>query len=1052
MSLDSGKRYWWRSRLVLSLGAVLLAGLGLDGLLHARVEGWWFDSLGYGAIFWQRFGLQVALFTIIGSLSWTWLWGNLNQALRRLPRRRSPDHSPSGLPEKWWVRSPDLSPPSSDFAPDPPKNEPPLNGAMPLGITIAIALVIIATLELLGLHYGSVAWESFQEATSAGNAIDASALDGLTLEPIPARFDPQMMVNRLGQIMQGDRWQWWLAAAIAVGIGLLLRPAGSLTVLALGQSLGFAWIVGHHWQVWLLAAQAVPFNQRDPLLELDIGTYVFSLPLLDLINFWLIGLVALGLLSVLLVDLLARRTLERGYFAGLTVQQQRHGYRLLGWLLVAIASSLALSCLELVYSPRGVTYGASFTDVWVQFPVNACLAVLAAVLGVGLLGYGFTGQRLSVLVTRVPRSRRRLVDTLPRPRNVVSDRRLPMETVLVGITFLTVTSVLTGIVLPQLVNAIVVKPNEIERERSFIARNIEYTRQGFGLEDIEVRRFDVQRSDDPGTSDLDTTAIASVLEQNAATIENIRLWDTQPLLESNRQLQQIRPYYRFASGDIDRYQLPSSTTDDNAGGDDTSLQQVILSLREIDPDSVPSQAQTWVNRHLAYTHGYGFTLSPVNKVDPSGLPQYFVKDISSSGPNTGALTVTPPSIRQAIPIEHPRIYYGELASTYVMAPSTVDEFDYPSGDTNAYNHYDGRGGVQLVNPWRRLVFAWTLRDWQMLFARNLTTDTKVLIHRQIRERVRAIAPFLRYDSDPYGVVVDVGDAPDYATIDADAKDSNHLFWIVDAYTVSDRYPYSEPNAQKLNYIRNTVKVIVDAYDGTVRFYVADPSDPIIQTWQRLFPELFAPIDSLPPALRSHLRYGNDLLSIQSERLLTYHIDNPQAFYNRDDVWEVPSEVYDKTSQPVAPYFAILRLPGGTGSESESSSAEFVQLLPFSPVSRSNLVAWFAARSDGDNYGKLLLYQFPKDVPVFGVEQVEARINQTPEISEQISLWNREGSRAIQGNLLVIPLGNTLLYVEPVYLEAVEEGIPTLARVIVVHENQIVMKPSLVEALNEILQG
>ena len=273
---------------------------------------------------------------------------------------------------------------------------------------------------------------------------------------------------------------------------------------------------------------------------------------------------------------------------------------------------------------------------------------------------------------------------------------------------------------------------------------------------------------------------------------------------------------------------------------------------------------------------------------------------------------------------------------------------------------------------------------------------------------------------------------------------NHLFWIIDAYTVSDRYPYSEPNAQNINYIRNSVKVIIDAYDGTVRFYTADPKDPIIQTWQRIFPTLFQSLDTLPPSLRRHLRYGNDLFSIQSERLLTYHMDNPQVFYNREDVWEIPSEIYDNTSQPVASYFAILRL-------SKSPTPEFVQLLPFSPTSRNNLVAWLAARSDGDNYGKLLLYQFPKDQPVFGVEQVEARINQEPDISEQIALWNREGSRAVQGNLLVIPLQETLLYVEPVYLEAVEQGLPTLARVIVVHNNQIVMKPSLEEALSEIFQ-
>lgn len=1011
--------------------AAILIVLGLDGALHARAEGWWFDSLGYGAIFWARFGFQVALFTTIGTLSWLWLWGNLNLALGRLPRRVSPTPAP-GLPEKWWVRSPELANGGSKSPQNVDDVKLQLNGALSFRETIAIAVVIILALELLGLHYGTVAWESFRGVLNGD--ISAATLGGLSLESIPDRFSPEFLGRRLGQIAGGSRWQWWLGMAIIAGAALMVRPVAALMGLALVQSLSFAWILGRQWPVWLLASFGGDFNQADPLFELDIGTYIFSLPLLDLLDFWLIGLIGLGLLSVILVYLLGARTLERGRFPGMTLIQQRHGCRLLGLLFMAIAGSLCLSCLELVYSPRGVTYGASFTDIWVQFPVNACLAVLAAVLGGGLLGYGITGQRLSVLITQMPRSKRRLVDDSPRPKHVVSDRRLPMKTILLGVGFFMTFSAITGLALPQVVNAIVVKPNEIERERSYIAQNIAYTRQGFGLGDIDVRQFEVGNFGDSGTAD------ATVLQDNAATIENIRLWDTRPLLATNRQLQQIRPYYRFASGDVDRYKLPNVAT-----GDTSSLQQVILSLREIDPDSVPSQAQTWVNRHLAYTHGYGFTLSPVNAVDPSGLPKYFVKDISTGADisTTGALTVDPPEIRQTIPIDRPRIYYGELASTYVMAPSSVDEFDYPSGDTNAYNHYDGRGGVLLSNSWRRLVFAWTLRDWQMLFARNLTPETKMLVHRQIRQRVRRIAPFLRYDSDPYGVVVDVGDSPGY--VNPEAGRSNHLFWIMDAYTVSDRYPYSEPNAQGLNYIRNTVKVIVDAYDGTVRFYVADPTDPIIQTWQRLFPNLFQTLDDIPDALRRHLRYGNDLLRIQSECLLTYHIDNPQVFYNREDVWEVPSEVYDKESQPVAPYFAILRLSG-------SPTAEFVQLLPFSPVSRNNLVAWLAARSDGDNYGKLLLYQFPKDEQIFGVEQVEARINQTPEISEQISLWNREGSRAIQGNLLVIPLGDTLLYVEPVYLEAVEQGIPTLARVIVVHENQIVMKPSLEEALNEIFQS
>ena len=440
---------------------------------------------------------------------------------------------------------------------------------------------------------------------------------------------------------------------------------------------------------------------------------------------------------------------------------------------------------------------------------------------------------------------------------------------------------------------------------------------------------------------------------------------------------------------------------------------------------------------MIYTHGYGFTLSPVNTVGPGGLPDYFVKDIGTDADNNNALKTSSERIRVSIPIGNPRIYYGEITNNYVMTSTTARELDYPSGDDNVYNNYDGRGGVALGSLWRRLLFAQYLKDWQMPLTRNFTPESKLLFRRNINERIREIAPFLRYDRDPYLVAAN-------AEEEESKISQSYLYWIVDAYTTSDRYPYSDPGKNEFNYIRNSVKVVIDAYHGDVDFYVADPKDPIITTWATIFPQIFKPLDAMPVALRSYIRYPQDFFKIQSERLLTYHMTEPQVFYNREDQWQVPQEIYGSEQQAVEPYYLIMKLPA-------AESEEFILLLPFTPTQRTNLIAWLAARSDGEEYGKLLLYQFPKQQLVYGQEQIEALINQDPVISQQISLWNRQGSRALQGNLLVIPIERSLLYVEPLYLEAERNSLPTLVRVIVVYENRIVMAQTLEQALQAIFQ-
>jgi len=490
-------------------------------------------------------------------------------------------------------------------------------------------------------------------------------------------------------------------------------------------------------------------------------------------------------------------------------------------------------------------------------------------------------------------------------------------------------------------------------------------------------------------------------------------------------------------------------------------QQVLIAARELDYAAVPKEAQTWINEHLVYTHGYGFTLSPVNEVADGGLPNYYVKDIgASTTPIDSQPNTIDASLRASIPTANPRLYYGELSNTYVMTGTRVQELDYPSGSNNAYNVYDGSGGVGVGSFWRRCLLAGYLRDWRMLLTTDITPQTRLLFRRNINERIRTIAPFLQYDQDPYLVVADVGD-------EAGKKNGgtqNYLYWMVDAYTTSDRYPYADPGqftsvsginatprGEKFNYLRNSVKVVIDAYNGAVAFYIADPNDPLIQAWAATFPALFKPLSQMPAALRSHIRYPADLFSAQSERLQLYHMTDPQVFYNREDLWQVPTEIYGDQPQLVEPYYLITKLTSAPKAGDAANDEEFILLLPYTPNQRTNLTAWLAARSDGENYGKSLLYVFPKRQLVYGTQQIEARINQDPVISQQISLWNRAGSRAIQGNLLVVPIEQSLLYVEPLYLQAEQNSLPTLVRVIVAYENRIAMAETLDQALRAVVQ-
>ena len=846
---------------------------------------------------------------------------------------------------------------------------------------------------------------------------------------IPSEFNIESIWTILTSIPSN---LWLLGLFILLFIAVIINPIFWLSVLAILLSLVFSFILSRHWGNILQLLSATTFNKSEDLFHIDIGFYVFQLPVLQLLKFWLIGLFLYGFVACSLIYLLSGKSLSQGNFYQFSQQQQRHLHALGGGFILTIAFSYFLACFELLYSRRGVIYGAGYTDIKVQFPAYVFLAILALLIAFFLFWQAiFSVQSIqsyievSLWFLRLGRKRK--------IKKKVSAKLFANSYSLRAIlTWYLTIAVVAGWLIPKIVQMAIVQPNEIELENPYIKRSILFTKEAYiDVDKLEVKLFDP-----------DNELTYDDLINNKLIIDNIRLWDRRPILQTNRQLQQIRPYYEFINADIDRYTFlkkESQITRENP----TKKQQVIIAARELNYESVPEPAQTWVNKHLVYTHGYGFTISPVNQVEKSGLPEYFVKNI---GPDptlekNSTLEVLN-RIRYSIPIGKPRIYYGELTNTNIIIATTEKnkELDYPSGEANSYNTYDGTGGIVIGKGWQRWIFAKYLKDWRMLLTNEFTPQTKLLYRRNINARVKEIAPFLRYDRDPYLVVAN----PNFSNKNLNQKNPSYLYWIIDAYTTSDHYPYSDPENNEFNYIRNSVKVVIDAYNGSVKFYVADPKDPIIKTWKKIFPDMFNPIEEMPTSLLTHIRYPLDLFQVQSEVLSTYHMDDPRVFYNREDLWRVPIEIYGNQQQKVKPYYLITQLPVET-------SEEFLLILPYTPASRNNLIAWLAARSDGANYGKLLLYQFPKQRLIYGLEQIEALINQDPEISQQISLWNRQGSKAIQGNLLVIPINKSLLYVEPIYLEAEQNSLPTLTRVIVSYENRIVMKPTFDEALREVFQ-
>ena len=708
----------------------------------------------------------------------------------------------------------------------------------------------------------------------------------------------------------------------------------------------------NYWMELLRYLNHVPFNISDPVFGTDVSFYVFKLPFYRFIYSFLMMTLVVSLIIVGAIYLLLNPPSQGKQNWMLPSNSSvSHLAVLLALIFGLKAWDYRLKQLELVLSERGVVYGAGYTDIHANYPVLMILMYLALVIAL-------------VFVANIYLRRYRLF--------------------IYGILVLTGVSMLGGGAYPAAIQSFVVEPSEFNFEREYLEHNIAFTRMAYGIEEFATRRYDPSAQltwDD--------------LRENTGTINNVRLWDYRPLLTTFNELQAIRLYYRFYDVDIDRYVI------------DDSYRQVMIAARELDKSRLAAQAQTWVNLHLQWTHGYGVTMSPVNEVTNEGLPRYFLGDIPPSG---------------NINLDNPAIYFGELTNDYVIVNTETPEFHYATaGDLNEFTFYDGEAGVEIHSFLRRALFALKFGEYRILVSNELSNESKVLFDRNIHERVRKLAPFLKYDSDPYIVVND-----------------GRLFWIQDAYTATGNYPYSAPYGD-INYIRNSVKVVVDAYNGSVRYYIIDPSDPLIQTYAGIFPELFSPIEEMPTSLMAHLRYPEDLFNIQAQLLTLYHITDPNVFYTREDLWAVPLEQSFGQEQKMEPYYTILQLPG-------YSEPEYVLILPFTPDQRNNMIAWMVARCDQPNYGDVEVFLFPKERVILGPIQIENRIDQSTEISEQFTLWGQAGSRVIRGNLLVLPINNALLYVEPIFLEAEGGGLPELARVIVVFGETVIMEDTLEKGL------
>jgi uncharacterized membrane protein (UPF0182 family) len=755
-----------------------------------------------------------------------------------------------------------------------------------------------------------------------------------------------------------------------------------LACIVLGIAMGL-WPAILKWDAFLRYWRQIPFLLTDPIFLKDIGFFVFSYPIHLFLQSWLLCVLLIIIPMVGFIYIKDKAlNLARGTYM-FTRRAKIHLSVLAGFLLMVIAWNRRLKTLALVYSQRGVAFGAGYTDMNAQWVAYWIMIIIASICALMFW---------------------------------INSSKKGWKWPLIGLAVLFVIKILVSELCPWAVQKFILEPSELTKEMPYILHNIRYTRLGYNLDQIEEKDFQAS-----------TNLTFEDIKKNFLTIKNVKLWDKNPLRQTYRELQEMRLYYNFVGVDEDRYTLNGEKT------------QIMLSVRELDQGNLPLQAQTFENQYFKYTHGYGLCMSPVNSMTEKGLPNLVIKDI-------------PPVSQTTLHITRPEIYYGEKTNGFVIVNSKSQEFDYPKGDINVYSRHEGKGGVPIGSLFKRLVFSIKYFEPRILFTSYTTPQSRIMLHRHIRDRVKTLAPFLTYDHDPYAV----------------ASETGRIFWIQDAYTTTDKYPYSEryiltsdsdssgQTAQALfggqqarkkviNYIRNSVKAVIDTYTGETTFYVIDESDPIIQTYRKIFPSLFKSFSEMPEDLRAHIRYPRDLFEIQAKMYRTYHMKDPQVFYNKEDLWDLPMQksLSGRTRFLMKGYYIIMRLP-------EQTKEEFLLMVPFTPDNKSNTIAWMCAQCDGPDYGRLLVYKFPKEKLVYGPRQVEARIDQQTKISRELTLWGQQGSSVLRGDLLVIPIEESLLYIEPVYLVATDKSsLPELKRVIVVYGEKVEMKKTLIGALEKI---
>ncbi|HCX64166.1 MAG TPA: UPF0182 family protein, partial [Eubacteriaceae bacterium] len=720
---------------------------------------------------------------------------------------------------------------------------------------------------------------------------------------------------------------------------------------------------------------AEPFGVTDPIFDMDVSFYVFQLPFLE--SLYSVLSTTLFILIVVTVAYTIVHFFNnqnvgmnipneeqqheiKNYFVGLSHVATKQIGIFIGLFFLLNAFRYFLNMFTLLYSSSSILYGAGFTDSVIR------LNLYKVVIVVSLIGAVFS---------------------------IVSGMRKKLKPLIIA-PVITIAVIFLGGVVALLVENFYVEPNQFTREEPFIERHIEYTREAYGLTNVEEKEFDSAQN-----------ITEDDLDFNAATLDNIPINDYRPILDVYNSIQGFRLYYQFNDVDADRYTI------------DGNLMKMFVGARELDNSRLDTNAQTWVNMHLKYTHGFGVAASPANKVDEVGQPELSVKDIP------------PETDHPELELEEPRIYFGESTDTYAITNTKSAEFDYPDGSANQENFYDGDAGIN-ISFLNRLMFAIHEGTARILVSSEINSDSKMLMRRNISERVSEIAPFLSYDSDPY-VVVSEG----------------RLHWIIDGFTTSQRYPYSQPIGSEapFNYIRNSVKVVIDAYNGDVTYYIMEPDDPIVNVYASIYPDLFKPIEEMSDDLRSHVRYSQQMFDIQADMYRTYHMDNPRVFYNREDEWELPRQIYgsEKEIEEVESTYLMMALP-------EEPEEEFTLMVPFTARQRDNMVGWMAALNDGENYGDLIVYRFPKQSLVYGPMQIEQRIDQDTIISPQLTLLGQQGSQVIRGNMMTIPIEESIFYVEPIYIKAedAERSIPEMKKVIVAYENEIVMADTLEQALTD----